>query len=96
MASPRDTQDSGETPSQAQGRFCRCSKAGLLVPCALNVRCRERRTSTEESLDEATNSGRVDIGEKRNGVVRPRVPSTSVMVRTRRSTSSRLRTTWWK
>jgi len=50
----------------------------------------------EESLDEAMNSGRVNIGEKRKGVVRPHVPSTLVMVRTRHSTSSRLRTMWWK
>jgi hypothetical protein len=41
---------------------------------------------------EATNSGRVD--EKKKGVVRPRVPSSSMTVWTRRSTSSRPRTTW--
>ena len=61
---PRDTQDSGETPSQAHGKFCGRSKAGLLVPCVLSVRRRERHTSTEESLDEATNSGRVDVEGK--------------------------------
>jgi hypothetical protein len=31
------------------------------VPCALSVRRREQHTGTEESLDEATNSGRVGI-----------------------------------
>ncbi len=69
-------------------KFCGHSKAGLLVPCALSVRRKERHASTEESLDEATNSGRLD--EKRKGVVRPCVPSSSVMVWTRRLTSSRL------
>jgi len=68
---PGDTQNSGETPSQAHGKFCGRSKPGLLVPCALSVRRRERHTSTEESLYEATNSGRVDVegktGKKERG-----------------------------
>src|SRR5260221_5338046 len=67
----RHAKDSGETQSQAHGKFCRRSKAGLLVPCALSVWCRERHTSMEESLDEATNCGRVDVkgmtGEKERG-----------------------------
>ena len=95
---PRNTQDSGETPSQAHDKFCGHSKPGLLVPCALYVWSRERHTSTEESLYEATDSGSVDVEgkiEKRNGVVRPRVPNTSVTVWTRRPTSSTRRTTWW-
>ena len=65
---PRDTQYLGETPSQAHGKICGRSKPGLLVPCAHSVRRRERHTSTEESLNEAANSGRVDVegttGEK--------------------------------
>jgi len=61
---PRDMQDSGETPLRAHGKFYRCSKAGLLVPCALGIRCRKRHTSTEESLDEVTNSRRVGIKGK--------------------------------
>ena len=61
---PRDTQDSGETPLQADSKFCGCSKAGLLVPCAVSVRRKERCTSMEESLDEVMNSGRVDIKGK--------------------------------
>jgi len=77
---PRDTQDSSETPSQAHGKFCGRSKAGLLMPCALSVRCRERHTGTEESLDEATNSGRADVEGKtgeRNGFVGLRLHSSS-------------------
>ena len=58
---PRDTQVSGETPSREHGKFCRYRKPGLIVPCALSVWRRERHTGTEESLDEATNSGRVGI-----------------------------------
>jgi hypothetical protein len=61
---PRDTQDAGETPSQAHGKFCGRSKACLLVPCAFSIRHRERHASTEESLDEATDSGRVDVEGK--------------------------------
>ena len=57
---PRDRQDSGKTPSRAHGKFYGRSKVGLLVPYVLSIRCREQHTSTEESLDEATNSGRVD------------------------------------
>ena len=34
------------------------------MPCALSVRRRERHTSTEESLDEATNSGRVFVEDE--------------------------------
>jgi len=68
---PRDTQASRETPSQAHGKFCGRSKGGLLVPCVLSVRRRERHTSTEGSLDEAMNSGRVDVegmtGKKERG-----------------------------
>ena len=62
--SPRDTQDSGEIPSQAHSKFCGPSKPGLLMPCALSVRRRERHTSMDESLNEATNSGRVDVEGK--------------------------------
>jgi hypothetical protein len=58
---PRDTQVSGETPSWAHGKFCRRGKPGLIVACALSVRHRERHTGTEESLDEVTSSGRVDV-----------------------------------
>ena len=61
---PRDTQYLGETPSQAHGKICGRSKPGLLVPCALSVRRRERHTSTEESLNEGANSGRVDVDGK--------------------------------
>jgi len=61
---PGDTQNSGETPSQAHGKFCGRSKPGLVVPCELSVRRRERHTSTEESLYEATKSGRVDVEGK--------------------------------
>ena len=58
---PNDTQVSGETPSRAHGKSCRRGKPGLIVPCALSVRRREQHTGTEESLDEATNSGRVGV-----------------------------------
>ena len=61
---PRDTQDSGETPLQAHSKFCGCSKAGLLVPCALSAQRREWCISTEENLDERTDSGRVDVEGK--------------------------------
>jgi hypothetical protein len=68
---PKDTQDSGEARSRTHGNFWEGSKAGLLLPCALSIRRRERHTSTEESLDEAANSGRVDVegmtGEKESG-----------------------------
>jgi len=41
------------------------------MPCALSIRRRKRHISTEESLDEATNSGRVDVkgrtGKKETG-----------------------------
>jgi len=51
MLEPKDIQDSGETLSQAHGKLCKHSKAGL-VPYALSVQHREQHTSTEESWDE--------------------------------------------
>jgi len=81
---PRDAQDLGETPLQAHSKFCGCSKAGFLVPCALSTQRREWCISPEENLDEATDSGRVNIegmtGKKRKGVVRQCVPGSSVTV----------------
>jgi hypothetical protein len=91
---PKDTQDSGETPSQAHDKFCRRSEPDLTVPCALSVRRRERRTSMEEGLDEVTNFGRVDVEGITKRKERGCETMCAVMVWTRWSTSSGPRTTW--
>jgi len=96
---PRDTHDSGETPSQTHVMFCGCSEqaSSCHVRSASgggnDTQVRRKAWMRRRTQKELTSRERL---EKKKGVVRPRVPSSSMMVWTRRSASSRPRTRWWK